>query len=179
MKRIGKIYLLSASILFAVLAPFGCASKPAGTPSAPPTPTPTVEQQAIQQYIPPSYYACSETTPENLAQAYYSRYYNVVDAESQYNGQFFVFKNIVISDSSLHYATDDYIWVDTIIQCYFLKSGVEKELKAGDKVDVVGIDAGQNKDYAGTLTFTGCIFVPAGSVQLPAGGASVLNIPVY
>jgi hypothetical protein len=69
--------------------------------------------------------------------------------------------------------------VDNIIQCYFLKSGYQKLLKAGDKVEVVGIDVGQNKDYTGTLSFTGCIFVPAGSVQLPAGGTSALNIPIY
>jgi hypothetical protein len=132
-----------------------------------------------QQYIPPSYYNCTETTPENLCQAYFSRYFNIVDAETEYNDQVFVFKNMVITDSELKYATSDYIWIDGIIQCYFMAGETAQQLKADETVDIVGIDAGDSKDYTGTLIFTGCIFLPAGSVQLPAGGTSVLTISQY
>lgn len=139
----------------------------------------TIVPMDVVPYLPPQYYACTETTPQNLAQAYFLRYFNVAEAENNFNGQVFVFKNITISDYALKYATDDYIWVDSIIQCYFLKSGSAKDLTAGETLDVVGVDAGMGKDYAGTLIFTGCIFLQAGSVQLPATGASALAVPFY
>ena len=130
-------------------------------------------------YIPPAYYNCTETTVDTLLQVYFNHYNAVAGAELIFNGQVFVFKNIVISDASLKYATEDYIWVNGVIQCYFLKSGSARQLKVGDKVDVVGVDAGICKEYSGSLVFNGCIFLPAGSVQLPAGGTSALSLPSY
>jgi hypothetical protein len=132
-----------------------------------------------QQYIPPDYYNCSVTTPGDLGKAYFGRYNNIAAAEQEFNNQVFVFKNMVITDSELKYATEDYLWLDNIIQCYFLNSGSARQLKVGEEVDVVGIDAGVCKDYAKLLVFNGCIFLPAGSVQLPAGGGSGLTIPSY
>ena len=129
-------------------------------------------------YIPPDYYNCTETTTTDLLNAYYSHYSAVSDAENVLNGHVFVFKNIVVQASALKYATDTYIWVN-LIQCYFLTPGSAAELKEGDVVDVVGIDAGVCKEYLGTLVFTGCIFLPAGSVQLPSPGGGGVNIPGY
>ena len=164
-----------------MIAMYGCApssGKSSGT-------TPAISSSAqdtfpvVQQYIPTEYYSCFETTPENLCNAYFSRYYNIADAELKYNGQIFVFKNVKIADSDLKYATDEYMWVNTIIQCYFLKSGSASQLKANEVVDIVGYDSGPNKDYSGTLTFSGCIFLPAGSVEIPAGDSSNFTIPTY
>jgi hypothetical protein len=182
-KKTGPMTAISMAVLaIGFLLSFSCAGHPASATGPQniyaTTAAPQNTQQVIQQYIPPLYYACSETTPENLAQAYYSHYYNVADAENTYNGQVFVFKNITITESAIKYATDEYMWV-AILQCYFMKSGAAKDLKAGDKVDIVGIDIGVSKDYIGTLIFTGCIFLPAGSVQLPAAGTSSLGIPSY
>jgi hypothetical protein len=134
-------------------------------------------QSKFIQYIPPSYYNCTEVTTENLLLAYFSPYYAIPNAENALMGQVFVFKNIVITELSLKHATEDYIWVNDVIQCYFLKSGSARQLRAGDKIDVVGVDAGLGKEYAGSLVFTGCVFLPAGSVQLPASGASALTLP--
>jgi hypothetical protein len=39
-----------------------------------------------------------------------------------------------------------------------------KELMAGKVIDIVGVSAGLDGDYPATLVFTGCIFLPAGSV---------------
>ncbi|RJO61983.1 MAG: hypothetical protein C4542_05080 [Dehalococcoidia bacterium] len=136
-------------------------------------------QSNFIKYVPPSYYNCTDTTPENLLQAYFGRYNAVPGAEIIFNGQVFVFKNIVITDCSLKYATADYIWVQSIIKCYFLQSGSVRQLRAGQKVDVVGVDAGISKEYTGALVFTGCVFLPAGSVQIPVEGISALTLPSY
>jgi hypothetical protein len=177
----GTISVPMAALLAALLAAASCGSHPQNSTTAPSTQATAAKaaQNGIVPYIPPMYYACSETTPQNLAQAYFLRYFNVADAENNFNGQVFVFKNITISEYSLKYATDDSIWVDSIIQCYFLKSGGAKDLKAGETVDVVGIDAGMGKDYTGTLIFKDCIFLPAGSIQLPAAGTSGPAVPFY
>jgi hypothetical protein len=133
----------------------------------------------VQPYIPPSYYNCSVTTPATLCHAYYGRYNNIATAEEEFNNQVFVFKDLTITDTELKYATNDYLWLEGIIQCYFLTKGSASNLKIGEKVDVVGINTGQSKDYKNLLVFTGCIFLPAGSAQLPAGGNSALTITGY
>jgi hypothetical protein len=163
-----------------VLMPVSCSSRKDSSTASLDINQPTqVNSQKIVPYVPPQYYACSETTPQDLVQSYFLRYGNTSQAENSFNGQIFVFKNLTITSSALEYATDDYIWVYSIIKCYFLKSGTLKDLKAGDKVDVVGIDGGLSKEYVGTLIFTGCVFLPAGSLQLPAAGISSLVVPTY
>ena len=97
----------------------------------------------------------------------------------EYNNQIFVFKNMVINSDELKSATDNYLWLENVVQCYFLTGGNLQKLKAGEAVDVVGVDAGPSKDYDNLLVFTGCIFLPAGSVQLPAPGFSALAVPSY
>jgi len=96
-----------------------------------------------------------------------------------FNGQVFVFKNIMIADVSLKNATEDYIWVQSMIKCIFLERGSASKLKAGQKYDVVGVNGGICQDYSGTLVFDGCVFLPAGAVQIPAEGASALTLPSY
>jgi hypothetical protein len=125
-------------------------------------------------YIPPSYYTCIETNSAELLSYYYyyNRYSPIPDVENVLNGHVFVLKNITITDSALKYATSKYIWVDGIIQCYFGAQNNAKGFTVNEKVDVVGINTGIGRDYAGTLIFTGCIFLPAGSVQLPLDAGS-------
>lgn len=131
------------------------------------------------QYVPPYYYNCTEATPESLYQAYFSHYldnyFNLAKAERQYNNQIFVFKNIVITADELGQSTPQYVWVDDMLQCYFMVQGGGDWLKAGDAVDIVGVDSGASTG-TNTLIFTGCLALPAGSVQLPAAGSSQLTI---
>lgn len=131
------------------------------------------------QYIPPSYYNCTETTVDALCNAYFSRYLNIAGAEMSFNGQVFVFKNIMIADVSLKNATEDYIWVQSMLKCIFLERGSAGKLKAGQKYDVVGVNGGICQDYSGTLVFDGCVFLPAGAIQITAGGTSALTVPSY
>jgi hypothetical protein len=171
-----------AAISVILLLPLGlsaCAGNTTSIQLSSTNPPTTFQPLGILQYIPPSYYACTETTPENLCLAYFSHYFNIANAEMLFNNQVFVFKNIVITDSAIKYAADDYIRIDTCLQCYFLHSGSLKQLKSGDKVDVVGVDAGASRDYAGCLVFKGCVFLPASSVQLPAAGSSQLVVTGY
>lgn len=136
-------------------------------------------QSKFIPYIPPSYYTCTETTPDDLLEAYFHRTRKVVGAELMFNGQVFVFKNIVATDFSIKYATEDYIWVQSTIQCYFLQKGSAKQLKSGQKVDVIGVAGGIGKEYAETLVFTGCIFLDAGSVKLPIEQPAGLALPDF
>jgi hypothetical protein len=152
--------VLSAVIttLVAVILPTSCSASK------------TALSEAPIPYIPPSYYECTAITSADLLgyYYYYNRYAPAPNVEQDINNHLFVLKNMLVTDSALKYATSKYIWMDGIIQCYFLAQGTADTLRAGDRVDVVGINAGVGKDYAGTLIFTGCIFLPAGRVQLPA-----------
>ncbi len=130
------------------------------------------------QYIPPGYYNCTVTTPVNLCKAYFESSHNIT-AGLEYTNQVFVFKNMVITKDELKSATDGYLWLENLVQCYFLIGGNLQRLKVGERVDVVGVDAGPSKEYDNLLVFTGCIFLPAGSVQIPAPGSSGLVFPSY
>ena len=129
-------------------------------------------------YIPPSYYECTAITSADLMSYYYyyNRYAPAPNVEQEVNNHLFVLKNMLVTDSALKYATSKYIWMDGIIQCYFLAQGTADTLRVGERVDVVGVNTGVGKDYAGTLIFTGCIFLPAGRVQLPAADSGGLGV---
>ena len=168
MKAMNKILALSLSVVPAIIlitfSQTACSAR---------------AKSHIIQYIPPSYYNCTETTVDTLCNAYFNRYLNVAGAEMSFNGQVFVFKNIMIADVSLKNATEDYIWVQSMIKCIFLERGSAGKLKAGQKYDVVGVNGGICQDYFGTLVFNGCVFLLAGSVQLPVDGKSALTFPSY
>jgi hypothetical protein len=158
--RPAALPILSAVMmtLVAVILPASCSASKTALSDAP------------IPYIPPSYYECTAITSTDLLgyYYYYNRYAPAPNVEQDVNNHLFVLKNLLVTDSALKYATSKYIWMDGIVQCYFLAQGTADTLRAGDRVDVVGVNAGVGKDYAGTLIFTGCIFLPAGRVQLPA-----------
>jgi hypothetical protein len=135
-------------------------------------------QSKFPQYIPPSYYTCIETNINNLLAAYFGHANPIPDAETVFKGQVFVFKNIVIDDAMLQSATESYMWVNEI-QCYFFQGGSAKRLKTGDKVDIVGVDERVSTEYTERLVFTGCIFLPAGVVQLPIAPPTGLELPIF
>ncbi len=139
---------------------------------------PRSSQGSTIPYIPPAYYECTPITPADLLSYYYyyNRYQPVPNVEQDINNHLFVFKNIEITESALKVATSDYIWVDGFVQCYYLIRNAGAGFRAGERYDVVGMNAGLGHDYAGTLIFTGCIFVPAGKVQLPAADGGGLTV---
>jgi hypothetical protein len=55
------------------------------------------------------------------------------------------------------------------VKAYPLNPSNFKQISVGENRDVVGVLAGPCKDFPNTLTFTGCVFLPAGSIQLPLG----------
>jgi hypothetical protein len=125
-----------------------------------PAPIPT----SLPDYVPPSYYNGNITTPENLLQSYFGPGADPA-AYTRYDGRVYVFENLVIIRSKVENATEHFMWMGNI-QCYFFKGGAAEQLKANEKVDMVGFDLGLSSAAPGCLLFSGCVFVPAGSVQL-------------
>ena len=153
--------------------------------------------QAIVPYIPPAYYGSMAVPIDDLLRNYFGRAGNLLIAEQTYNGLPFVFNGVrvvasmLIDDSTFYYSNAQFI---------AMQPGAVGKLKAGDLIDIVGINGGpmpeaEGKPLAswfnddgslvltvslapGWLYFTDCIFLPAGSVQLPAPGGSAFA-PLY
>ena len=129
-------------------------------------------------YIPPSYYDCIASMPSDLVAAYYSSYANTAYAQQNYNGQVFVFHKILVNEYMLRYKAQDYLETSTI-KCEALYHNSIDSLRVGEAIDIVGINEGAPQGTpAGWLLMTGCVFLPAGSVQLPAPGGATLS-PLY
>jgi len=157
----------------------------------------TQVSQAVIPYIPPSYYACIPTSIDDLFKAYFTRYGNLYLAEQAYNDQIFLFSGIRVVDSML---IDDNTLNYGNAQIIAMQPGAVGKLKAGDFIDIVGINRGpmpfaegqpitswfdetgaiapEKQNVQGWLNFTDCIFLPSGSVQLPAPGGAAF-VPIY
>jgi hypothetical protein len=152
-------FVTAFSITLAMLSGTGCAK-------ATTAPVPS---------LPPSYYACTESTPIDLMNAYYSHYFAIAGAEIVLKDKVFVFKNIAVTAAMEQHATDEYVWINEgSIKCYFVSPGERARLRAGQSVDVVGVNEGMCPDYAGTLFMKDCFFLPAGAINLPAVGGATL-----
>lgn len=156
----------TAAIVFAWISLLACA--PAGVGCA--------QKASAVQFIPPAYYDCIEAAPDILVNTYFTRYLNPGEAAVLYNGKFFVFKNITVTQEMLLRASEGYIWF-YLIKCCATDSSAPLKLKVGDVIDVVGMNLGTYAEYPGTLQFSDCIFLPAGSVQLPAAGSAKFISP--
>jgi hypothetical protein len=150
-------------VILAVAGLCGC-SKASAAPKVP--------------YVPPEYFNCTEVTPKILCDAYFSRYANVSIASLQFNGLYFVFKNLLVTDLMLKTVDKGYILAGNLIECDCVNISVMKQYTAGDKIDVVGKDQGVTMGVPGGLQFVECIILPPGSVQLPSPGSGVL-VPQY
>jgi hypothetical protein len=150
------ILLLSFLSVLMVISP-GC-----GT-------TPRLRSDVIP-YVPAEYLDCTPINSIDLLSYYYynNRYSPAPGVEQNLNNQIFVFKNIEVTQAALKYATPLFIWMDGFVQCYFLEQGTATRLRAGDRVDVVGVNTGAGQEIPTTLVFVACVFLPAGAVQLPA-----------
>ena len=132
--------------------------------------------------LPASHYLCVEATPAEMYDAYYGSNWNIRQwvAEMQYNDKPFVFKNIEILPAMIESRGPDYLWINRI-QCKSANPRNISKLKAGHKVDVVGVMRGVSKDpdLQYTLLMTECYFLPTGSLALPLDGSSDFVIPGY
>ena len=157
----------------------------------------TVVSQAAIPYIPPSYYACIPVNIDDLMKNYFWHYGNLYQAEQAYNNQIFLFSGVRVEASML---VDKDTFDFGCAECIAMQPGAVGKLKAGDIIDIVGINRGPlpeaegqpltswfnadgtiNQSLAfiqGRLYFTDCIFIPSGSVQLPAPGAPAFA-PLY
>lgn len=157
-----RILALALTVL-AIIGLCGCAH----TSAAPRVP-----------FIPPAYYNCIEVSADDLLKAYFHvNYGNVAMAEQAYHGLYFLFRGVLVNDTMLKDKGKDVLYLSTI-RCLPLQSGAVAALKAGQIIDIVGINSGPALDWPGWLVMTGCVFLPSGSVQLPAPGGGVF-VPTY
>ena len=120
----------------------------------------------VVPYIPPAYFSSTLMMPFDLSNAYWSPYITRRDAERNYNGQIYVFKDLEVTAQMLKTSNMGYLWVD-LIKAYPLNPDNVKHLFIGEKIDVVGVLSGPCKDFPNTLTFSGCVFIPSDYVKLP------------
>jgi len=171
-----------------------CKTNSGSTVTQPVKPQATTSQEIIP-YIPPSYYSCIEVSIDDLLKTYFTHYGNLNQAEQAYNGLTFVFHGVRVVASML---VDDSTFYYGNAQLIAMQPGAVGKLKAGDIIDIVGINRGPMPEAEGQplsawfdengtpkvafvlgwLYFTDCIFLPAGSVQLPAPGGAVFA-PLY
>lgn len=132
--------------------------------------------------IPAAYYGCLAVNQDDLEKNYFSYYGNLDASEQAFNGAIFVFKNVklnqymIVDKSTLNVST---------IQCDAMVPGAVGDLKLGEDYDIVGVCDGPlpNASQYGTagvygwLLFTGCVFVPSGTVDLPASGGPGVVLP--
>ena len=158
------------------------------------TATKATTTEASIPYIPPSYYACIPASIDDLLKWYFTHYGNLYQAEQAYNDKIFLFSvcvvaSMLVDDNTLYYGNAQFI---------AMQPGAVGKLKAGDIIDIVGINRGPMPSVEGQpitawfdengtpniafvqgwLYFTDCIFIPSGSVQLPAPGGAVFA-PLY
>ena len=155
-----RIFIPIVLIIIFVVASYGCTQR---------------STLAAIPYLPPSYYACIETTPEELLKAYTANYGDYTKAQAIFTGQVFVFKKLRIDQTMLY---DENTFIYSTLTFHALVPGSVAKLKAGETIDVVGVNQGMPLNYPGCLTFTDSIFLPTGTVELPAPGGAGFT-PIY
>ncbi|RJO62600.1 MAG: hypothetical protein C4542_03190 [Dehalococcoidia bacterium] len=134
-----------------------------------------------QPYVPPEYYSCVPIEPDDLLREYFGDHaeFRWLNVNAQYNDVVFIFKNILVDERMFTGLDKGFIWVDQI-QCYLMNLSSMDDFKPGDKIDVVGKNAGPASRYIPGLTFNNCVVAPAGQLALPADiDASSTFAPSY
>jgi hypothetical protein len=93
-------------------------------------------------------------------------------AAAQFDGEYFVFKNVAVTDLMFKHVDEGYFW-DGQVKCELLSPGDINHYKIGAEIDIVGQNTGVVVGSA-ALVMKDCIILPAGSVQLPAPGGGGL-----
>jgi len=157
------ILVLSCLLVFATMTTGGCSDK---------------ESTVAPPFVPPEYFDCIKVTPRELRDLYFVAYSDFMTVEAQYNDKYFVFKDLTIEDWMFKDIDEGFIWVD-LIKCYVVDVEKTKRFKTGDKVDVVGLNAGPTCYQRAELEFVDCIVLPAGSVALPSDPDAATITPGY
>jgi hypothetical protein len=110
--------------------------------------------------------------PVDLESSYNRASRNPLEAETLYNGQVYVFKDLLVDRYMLKDLEDGWIWAD-LIKCRIIDLDYAKKLKIGDQVDIVGVCMGRDLSISPSLYFRDCYILLTGSVQLPAPGADI------
>ena len=169
---------LVISLLFGVIL-LMCACKAKTTAGvAYSTGAPTTTWQSIVPYIPPSYYQCISVLPMVLENAFYSNYGNTAAADAMYDGQIFVFKDLLVDGWMIKDVNRGWLWAD-LTKCPIINLDAAKQLKSGDRIDIVGICEGRDPSQSGGLFFENCYVLQANSIQLPAPGGGSTFAPSY
>ena len=138
------------------------------------------------EFIPPAlitfeYHDCSPIEPNQLLTEYFGDHaeFRWIDVNTQNNGGVFIFKNIPVDVHMLFELDKGYIWVDQI-RCNLVDPNAMDSFRVGDKIDVVGRNAGPTSQFIPELIFNGCVVMPAGQILLPIGydGSSTF-VPSY
>jgi len=132
-------------------------------------------------YVPPEYYGCAPVEPQDLLTKYYNDHAEQywTDVNILYNSVVFIFKNISVDERMFTALNEGFIWVDQI-KCYLMQPDIMANFKPGDKIDVVGRNAGPSSQYIRGLTFKNCVAIPAGQIAIPADAdASFTFAPSY
>jgi hypothetical protein len=132
-------------------------------------------------YVPPEYYGCAPIEPDALLKEYFGDHaeFRWLNVNAQYNDVVFIFKNILVDERMITGLDRGFIWVDQI-QCYLINLNSMYDFKPGDKIDVVGRNAGPASQYIRGLTFNNCVVIRAGQIAIPADSdASSTFTPSY
>ncbi len=130
-------------------------------------------------YLPPMYYDCIQVDPQALVSTYFVGNVDIVSVRAKYDGAVFVFKEVRVNDRMFTGMNEGFIWVDQI-KCYLTNPENIRAVKTGDKIDVVGRNAGQTSLFIPGLTFRDCLILPAGQRALPVVAGPVRTFgPAY
>jgi hypothetical protein len=180
MRKMSKILNVFVVILISLVSSLlllasSCKSNPPAIVTYP-TDAPTTASQEIVPYIPPAYYQCIAVLPMQLVNAYFSNYGNS-QADQMYDGQVFVFQNLLVDAYMISQVGQDNL-LAYLITCPIVNIADAKNLKVGDQIDIVGTCVGRDPNQSGWLLFEDCYVLTAGSIQLPAPGGSTF-VPAY
>jgi len=121
-------------------------------------------------YIPMGYYDCIEVNPGQLVDLYFNTQettpWEKSLVEGAYNSKVFIFKDTIVDSQTLRDSDKGWIWVD-IVRCKVINQHYLNYFKAGDHIDIVGINKGYSEDGEPGLIFQDCVVMEAGTIKLP------------
>lgn len=116
------------------------------------------------------------TTVYDMEMAVKGHYGPMFDPDSNM-GRSFVFKDVSVTAAGLGTSETEPSLAAGYMMFLPQKISDLKALKVGDKVDVLGIFAGQSTKWASLTVFTNCVFLPAKVSPFPLpGGQSMIGV---
>jgi hypothetical protein len=135
---------------------------------------PQVYAKQVPPYLPAPYYNCIETSPTDLAEAYFNNCAEIELAKNRYNDQYFVFKNLELKQWMVADINSGWLWVSGGIKCLLVNTPAVKAFKLGERIDLVGYNSGVDEEAHSQLVFKDCYVMQTGLVQLPSTEGQVV-----